>query len=376
LKQLLTRIVGDSSRLETAITVTGLKPDHLYNIRVVAANAHNFQAPSRLIRLRTEGRKRPRAGSTAGASILGDDHDLSGSPGGESGDESPGILAHGTYLEPPLQSPLTPGTNREHNGHNQGQRHRLNKKTSLANTAIEPVSQQNYTSQADHIKDQDDSNETIQHLTEILEIFRRETVEVETQLSQAEEEYEATRAGLIDERDRLRHAHKEKEDTSAELRKEVASLDRANRSAQSKKSAKEKQLHQKQGERQKMERDTLRWQDEIAEIQEQLDRLEKEKAGAAECTEKRIQEIQQECLTRQQSVKTVEEDVRLKGIQIKELEEERRKLRGGEDDEAGRERERQEKEKDMQWDQRNRQLLEKYKAEWNVLQQVCFKVSH
>ena len=68
-------------------------------------------------------------------------------------------------------------------------------------------------------------------MTEILESFRRETDDIENQLAQAEEEYESTQTGLIEERDRLKHANKEKEDVSSELQREVVSLDRANRSA-------------------------------------------------------------------------------------------------------------------------------------------------
>ncbi|KAI9785975.1 MAG: hypothetical protein M1839_008241 [Geoglossum umbratile] len=364
--------VGDSSRLETAITVTGLKPDHLYNIRVVAANAHNFQAPSRLIRLRTEGRKRLRTGSIAGGSVGGDEHDQTSSLGGESGNESPGILAHRPYPEPPMQTPVTQPMAREYSGsHHQGRRHGLSRKSSPTHIAIEsPSSQPSHLSRSEPLTEQTNSGRSVQQLTETLESFRRETEDIEHQLAQAEEEYESTRAGLIEERDRLKHANKEKEDVSTELRKEVASLDRANRSAQSKKSAKEKQLQQKQGERKKMEQDSRRWQEEILEIRVQLDRLGNVKIEAAERAEKRVKQIRQELLERQQSVKAMEEEVRVKGCQIKELEEERRKLKGG-DDSIGRDRDWLEKEKELQWEQRGRQLAERYRADWNTLQQVA-----
>ncbi|KAH0565805.1 hypothetical protein GP486_000797 [Trichoglossum hirsutum] len=364
--------VGDSSRVETAITVTGLKPDHLYNIRVVAANAHNFQAPSRLIRLRTEGRKRLRTESTTGGSIAGYEHDQSVGLGGESGSESPGILAHGPYLEPPTQTLVAQPMAKEHSGgHHQGRRHGLGRKNSPTHmTAESTPSHLNHPSHIDLPTGQANSSQSIEQLTEILENFRRETEDIENQLNQAEEEYESTRASLIEERDRLRHAHKEKEDVSSELRREVASLDRANRSAQSKKSAKERQLQQKQGERKKMEQDSQRWQEEIREIRVQLDLLEKGKKESVDRAEDRIKQIRQELLERQQSVKSMEEEVRIKGCQIKELEEERRKLKGS-DDSIGRDRDWLEKEKELQWEQRYRQLVERYKADWNTLQQVA-----
>ncbi|KAI9763608.1 MAG: hypothetical protein M1840_000402 [Geoglossum simile] len=364
--------VGDSSRLETAVTVTGLKPDHLYNIRVVAANAHNFQAPSRLIRLRTEGRKRPRAGSIVGGSVGGDEHDQTGSLGGESGNESPGVLAHGPYLEPPMQAPVAQPMAREYSGgHHQGRRHGLGRKISPTHMAAESLPPQ--IGHLDHSgppTDQVNQGQCVQQLTETLESFRRETEDIEHLLAQAEEEYESTRTGLIEERDRLKHANKEKEDISTELRKEVASLDRANRSAQSRKSAKEKQLQQKQGERKKIGMDSQRWREEILAIRVQLGRLEEERTEAVDRAEKKIKQIRQELLGRQQSIKSMEEEVRVKGCQIKELEEERRKLKGS-DDNAGRDRDWLEKEKELQWEQRNRQLVERYRADWNTLQQVA-----
>jgi hypothetical protein len=337
---------------------------------VVAANAHNFQAPSRLIRLRTEGRKRPSAESTAGGAIADDEHDQSGNLGGESGNESPGILAHGPYLEPPPQTPVAQSMAREQSGgHHQGRRHGPGRKNSPSHIAENTPSHLNHPGHIEIPTGQANSGQSVQQLTEILEGLRRETEDIENQLAQAEEEYESTRTSLIEERDRLKHTHKEKEDVSSELRREVASLDRANRSAQSKKSAKERQLQQKQGEMVKMEQDLQRWQEEIHEIRVQLELLEKEKAEAADRAEKRVEQIRQELLGRQQSVKSMEEEVRIKGCQIKELEEERRKLKGN-DDSIGRDRGWLEKEKELQWEQKNRQLVERYKADWNTLQQV------
>src|SRR6478736_7009123 len=46
-------LVGDSRPEETPITVTGLRPSHCYNIRVIAVGPNNFQAGSDVIRLRT-----------------------------------------------------------------------------------------------------------------------------------------------------------------------------------------------------------------------------------------------------------------------------------------------------------------------------------
>ncbi len=47
-------LVGDvPANQEPAIVVTGLKPNHYYNVRVIAVGSNNFQAGSRVVRLRT-----------------------------------------------------------------------------------------------------------------------------------------------------------------------------------------------------------------------------------------------------------------------------------------------------------------------------------
>ena len=43
--------VGETPGNDIAITVTGLKPNHFYNIRVVAMGPNNFQAASQTVRL-------------------------------------------------------------------------------------------------------------------------------------------------------------------------------------------------------------------------------------------------------------------------------------------------------------------------------------
>jgi hypothetical protein len=76
---------------------------------------------------------------------------------------------------------------------------------------------------------------------------------VERQIAEEDAEHEASRTAMIKERDHLKHALKEREEASSELRKQVASLDRANRAAQSKK-AKRRCCNRR--ERRKMKQDT------------------------------------------------------------------------------------------------------------------------
>ena len=54
--QLNGTIIGESDKKDTNVIITGLTPDHLYCIRVIAANAHRLHSSSEIIRVRTKPR--------------------------------------------------------------------------------------------------------------------------------------------------------------------------------------------------------------------------------------------------------------------------------------------------------------------------------
>jgi len=222
--------------------------------------------------------------------------------------------------------------------------------------------------------DSDDTQgaeQTVRQLTETLEALRHENEQVERQIAEEDAEYEASRATFMKERDHLKHALKEREEASSELRKQVAQLDRANRAAQSKKAAKEKVLHQKEGERRKMKHDILRWEREIADMGRDIQEMEKEQSDIAEAKDQKTIDIRRDIRDCQESMKTMEEEIRVKGVHIKELEEERKKTGGGDDVEDIRNSDRIEREHDLQWDMKLRGLQARYTTLWNTLQQVC-----
>mgnify|MGYP002347611452 CR=1 FL=1 len=80
-------VVGESLGHEVAITVTGLKPNHFYNIRVVAMGPNNFQAASPVIRLRTFGKDgKPDLGNARLPTNFVDDDAARGKRGDDSDD--------------------------------------------------------------------------------------------------------------------------------------------------------------------------------------------------------------------------------------------------------------------------------------------------
>jgi hypothetical protein len=175
--------------------------------------------------------------------------------------------------------------------------------------------------------------ESIKQLTEKLDGLRREIDDVEKQIQDEEEEFQTTKVSLLEKRDEKRSALKEKEDASRDLRKEVATLDRANAAAQAKRTQQEKLLRQKEAERQKLKEDVARWAREAGELREAAERIQLERAEYENTSESRIQALKDKYGEEIQTNKGLEEVIREKGIQIKQLEEERKKLE--EDEEGG-----------------------------------------
>ena len=285
----------------------------------------------------------------------------------------PGTLSSSPHIEPASLAITTPAMARElSGGHSYLKRLANVRRNSPANAGVDqPTPSSGRAGDGTDSDDPQDAEQTVRQLTETLETLRRENEHVDRQIGEEDVEYEVSRATFMKERDHLKHTLKEREEASSELRKQVAHLDRANRAAQSKKAAKEKVLQQKEGERRKMKHDILRWDREIADMGRDIQELEKEKSEIAEAKDQKAFEIRRDIRDCQDSMKMMEEEIRVKGVHIKELEEERKQIGGGEDAVESRDFERLEKEHDRQWELKLRGLQARYTTLWNTLQQVC-----
>ena len=326
----------------------------------------NFQAQGSLIRLRTAPESDDAIMSVSNAASHGAPNS------GSTGSEAVGISA-GPHIESASLAITTPAMARELSGsHSHIKRAGNVRRNSPANGGAEQVLPAlSRTGIADDLYDPHGSEQTVRQLTEMLEELRHENDEVERQMAEEDAEHEASRAAFMKERDHLKHALKEREEASSELRKQVAHLDRANRAAQSKKAAKEKVLQQKEGERRKMKHDIRRWDGEIVGLVREIQEMENEKLEIAGAKEMKTTDIRRDIRECQESMKTMEEDIRVKGVHIKELEEERNKLCGGEDVEEGTDCDKMEREHETLWEMKLRGLQARYTALWNTLQQVC-----
>lgn len=341
-------LVGESKRSETAVSIMNLLPGHIYHLCVIAVSAANFQTSSAILHVRT--------------SLDPPQGDIGHPCGG------PYIQAYAPRLSS-LASPLAPVIPREQStGQIQGKRTTSGKKTSVACASLHDNTSQG----ADEGKGTftDESEGTVAQLAERLKGLQQENDTLDRQICQEEKEYETLLRELEDQRNELRQRVKEKDEASGDLRKHVNKLESVNRSAQSERSKREKLLQQKEAEKRKRSEDMIRWDEGIAEMRKTSDLLQNEKAQLEEESAKRVEEHRSKISHEQSEMKRLEDDIKGKGSRIKVLEEERRRLEGG-DNEETKELDRLERERDRRWEVKMANLRAQYTSLINVHTQVC-----
>ncbi|KAH9906361.1 hypothetical protein F4778DRAFT_644350 [Xylariomycetidae sp. FL2044] len=326
--------VGDSANQETAITVTGLKPHHFYNVRVIAVGYNNFQAGSRVIRLRTFSREgRPQLGDgrlpsnfvpeeqhVAMPSEHIDEDGVTRSPAaGVETVSIPDVSAISVRESSTTTTPVA-------------RRNTLTRKHSPSTTSMEQS-----------VKDalSKHSEQSLHELGEKFESIRKEIDEIQSQIAKDEREHRELMDELTDEKRSKRRIQKEKDDTTEKLKREMGSTERAMRSAQQRKTQKEKLLREKQAERQKLHDDMAKWEKDIASMRKRQACFEKERNTCQETGDAKAEELRAEIAAAQASLAQEEAELKEKGKELKEAEEQRKKLPGGEESDEWRETDRQ-----------------------------------
>ncbi|KAI3327503.1 hypothetical protein F4824DRAFT_438507 [Ustulina deusta] len=321
--------VGDSANQETAITVTGLKPNHFYNIRVIAVGYNNFQAGSRVIRLRTFARDgRPQLGDGRLPSNFILDEQQIAAPHDHPDEDgtSRGPAAGVETASIPDSSSLSP---RDMNMNpTVGRRNTLTRKHSPSIASMEQS-----------VKDAIDehSAQSLQELGEKFESIRKEIEEIQLQIAKDEKEHKELMEELAEEKKLKRRVQKEKDDMTEKLKREMGSTERAMRSAQQRKTQKEKLLRDKEAERKKLHLDMAKWEKEISFMRHRQGRFEEEKEQCQEQGEARSEDLRQEIAQAQACLAQEEAELKEKGRELKEAEDQRKRLPGGEESEEWRE---------------------------------------
>ncbi|KAF3913873.1 hypothetical protein ABW21_db0203604 [Orbilia brochopaga] len=308
--------VGENERRDTSVVVTGLSPDQIYNVRVIAANSSNFQAPSPLIRLRTL-RSPDENSRDGGTTPTGVSSAISGIAGGGLG----GNIGSSTATAPEDMPTIHATDTLPH----VPQSRRTTRRQHSPNTTEENLLATNgsTTSAADAAA----SDATVQALTAELENIQRETEELEAQFSSQEEEHKAAEALLLAELEGVRDKKKEEDSIRSQLRTETRILEDTKRSAEAQRSKVEKTLRARQDEIARMQEDCVRWDEEREAALEALHKLEDE----AEARKQEAEEIDKNKKKGLEPILTelssLEEEIRSLSQSIKSLNDEEEKLK-------------------------------------------------
>ena len=371
--------VGESSHAETSITVSGLQPDRFYGIRVVAVNANNDETASDVIRLKTLSRSASDDGNASPSTLARSDsrHGRGTGSAGDHHPESPGARTYRYALEP--AAPSTTGASvvareRGPNDHLSRRPGNGRRASPLTTNARSRPSNSGPPDIGDVPASAALPETTVEQLTEKLDRLRRETEEIHFQKCNEEVESRATVAATTLERDRLKQVLKDRDDASAELRREVTSLERQNRAVQSNKTTKGRLLRQKLEEREKIQQDISRWNQETEDYRRDAERMTDRKRKLLDETEGEVKAIREQIAGWQAYIKEMEEDIRLTGAQIKEQEDRRRRTRAEEDEQEARDRESRAREDDVRWELSLRDLQFTYTRTLHSVQQVRLSI--
>jgi hypothetical protein len=328
----LSRPVGESAPTETAITVTGLKPDHFYNVVIIAVGHNNFQAGSRVIRLHTFSKDgRPQLGNGRLPSNFDpDEQHAHARADAYDEDGSPRNPAAGIEAATVSKDSLVPSPSISSSG--VARRNTLTRKHSPSTAS---------TDQSAKDVANKDSEESLQKLGEKFESIRKEIEEVQMQSAKDEKELKELMDALTEEKKLKKRILKEKEETTEKLRREMGSTDRNMRSAQQKKTQLEKRLKDKQNDWSRHNDDMAKWDKDMAQMRKRQEGFEKEKATLQEEADEQTRELCVDIEALKVSVAHEERELKEKGRELKDAEDQRKKLPGGEESEEWHEKDRQ-----------------------------------
>lgn len=313
----------------------------------MTTNESNFQACSDAIRVDTK--------SAASADFLGG-HIKSDEEEQHEEQKEPVIRPFKVPIEPAPPVAPAPAMAREHsNSISQQKRAAATKRQSAPN--IDP------SMDAEPLE----SEGTLRELTDQLDKLREENEKIENQLVDEEEEFKESQASLVEQRDILKGSVNAKESASKKLRQRVAKLDHENAAAAAKKTGLERQLQQKQQEREKLKTDMEKYDQEVEDIKAEIERWNGERVTYREETDSKISDVREKQASELNAYKALEESIKEKVSMIKELEDEKKRL-DQQDDVVAQSPQGLNFDGDPQWHIRMAQLRATYAQAWQTFQ--------
>lgn len=338
--------VGQVSPLDPIIAISNLQPDKRYVIRIVTTNESNFQACSDAIRVDT---KSAESADFLGGPLKSDEeehHDV----------HTPVIRPFKAPVESAPPAPPAPAMTREHSNSISQQKRAITAKRQSAPNVDPPMD-------AEPLEPEG----TLRELTEQLDKLREENEKIEKQLVDEEKEFKESQISLTEQRDILKGSVNAKESASKKLRQRMAKLDHDNAAAASKKSGLERQLQQKQQEREKLKADMDKYDQEVEDIKVEIEHWNEERVTYRVETDTKISDVREKQASELNAYKALEESIKEKVSMIKELEDEKKRL-DQQDDVVAQSPQGLSFDADPQWHMRMVQLRATYAQAWQAFQ--------
>ncbi|KAK4132549.1 hypothetical protein BT67DRAFT_443752 [Trichocladium antarcticum] len=319
-------VVGEvAANHEPAIVVSGLKPDHFYNVRVIAVGPNNFQAGSRVIRLRTFGRDgRPQLGNARLPSNFTPEEPHGSTPT-DIGDEGGGPRSPFPALEAPMVSEAAASPARESlSAPGSGpRRNTVTRRHSPSTTSIDQPMRDEATANC---------KQTLPELTEKFESIRKETEDVMALTAKDEADNRLLLDELEKDKREKKKEQKKKEEQTERLKRDVHSTERTMRKAMQRKAQKDKLLTEKQKERSKFHDNIAKWEKGMEDMNRDRDSFNQQMTELEDERDQKLEEFGGENGDLQAECSRLEAELKERREQVRELEEAREKLPGGDED--------------------------------------------
>lgn len=321
--------MGETPGNETAITVTGLKPNHFYNIRVVAIGQNNFQAASDTVRLRTFGNDgKPYLGNARlPANFVGDDQSQAGhgEDGGRSDGPSPSFAAAAVEAAPVLEG--TASFPRDAINATQSQRR---------NTIGRRHSPSVASADQPHIKypTSDSPEPSLAELNQKFEEIRKETNDTSVQIATEEQEFQLQEDELKKEKEVKKQALKEKEEQTAQLKGLIRTTMEQMRTAEKERLKKEQQLKDKEKKKSKIRDNITKFEKEMERMRKECQGFHAQKENLEEKRDTDIRELEHKLAELQDELNNLETDLGNKGKLLNEMKEARKHLPGADNEQS------------------------------------------
>ncbi|CAK7272964.1 hypothetical protein SEPCBS57363_005412 [Sporothrix epigloea] len=339
--------VGESATShDTFITVSGLKPNHFYNVRIIAVGSNNFQAGSRVLRLRTFGSDgRPRLGASRLPSEF-TDHDAASasrqqdtSNGGDENSEVKQFVNATFGVAQPLPSEMPLSLTRDCLSAStlapSSRRNTVNRRHSPSTTSLDPQQLLQFKGAATALGVDEEMNVTEAQMAELNQrylLLRKEMEEATAAFAKEEEDAKKIHDELEAEKQAKRRELKRKEEQTEKLKREQGATDRAMRNAISRRAQKEKRLKEKTAELERIHKSIEEWDKSIQEMREKQHNYNQQQINLDKEHQQRINELRDRNKDSQAGCTKLETELKEKRRLVKELEDERTTLESNGDD--------------------------------------------